>query len=615
MNRSATADGGSSVSYRPAGSSTRRCDHAIFCPTSAARSGTETSVKSRVPVPAHTERPKSGLLPLSSTRPVGWSWRSRRPVEVPRYVVAMECSAKPNSSSSRSRAAPNASPSAGANSRKTSMEVSAGSTVQSPAPAGASLISGTASSAGPASRAACSLAATSSSMSGVPVRATVPAAIPAPPSTKETTTTRRERIDPLVVRLLPAQRRLASELSTTKATCPSAVEAASAFSTTSCGVRRLTRPPRWRSSDAIAWLLCSWMSSRARSSPTLLHGVEDVHLVEPGRRTAVAHRRDLAGLALPAVEGPAEDVGLRAADHRHGAPEVGRRRLVGDVAQLPGEPAALDPVEPLAGELEVVALHVDRPALVADDEDAAIDPGDDLLGGGAARCRLQGHVGHPLHRHVAGGVGEGAAVGPGHAAQPRHVPVDLVADQDAVLDEVPLLAGDALVVPAHRRQAVRGGAVAGDVHQRGAVLQRAQLVDGREARPRVRGLVAQRPVQLGGVPDRLVDGQEEVGRVDDQVVAAGLDRRGLRLLAQQVGDPGELAAPVPAGAGEVLPAATDRRREGPHALEGAGGPVDGEGGELRVDAHPLLAGAGGRGGGGGILFLSVPAPGTPRRPA
>ena len=40
------------------------------------------------PRPAQTEREKSGLLPLSSTRPVGWSVRSRRPVEVPRYVVA-----------------------------------------------------------------------------------------------------------------------------------------------------------------------------------------------------------------------------------------------------------------------------------------------------------------------------------------------------------------------------------------------------------------------------------------------------------------------------------------------------------------------------------------------
>src|SRR5918998_2776591 len=446
----------------------------------------------------------------------------------------MPCSAKPNSSSPRSRAPPKASPRAGAKSPKTPIEVSAGSASQSPAPGGASPTSGTASSAGPASRAACSLAATSSSTSGLPVRATVPAAIPAPPSTNETTTTCRERVAPLVVRLFFAQRRLASELSTTKATCPSAVEAASAFSTTSCGRdHELTSPPRWRSSAAFAELLCPRMSSQARSSPGLLDGVEDIHALEQGHRAAVAGRGDLSGLGLAAVERAAEQVRLRAADDAHRAPEVRRRRLVGHVAQLAGEPAALDPVEALTGELEVVALHVDRPALVADDVDAALDAGDDVGGGGAVGCRLQRDVGHPLHRRVLRRVGEGTAVGPGHAAEPRGVPVDLVADQHAVPDDVPLLAGDALVVPADRGQPVRGGAVAGDLHDLGAVAERAQLVDGGERGAGVGGLVAQRPVQLGRVADRLVDGQPQVRRVDDEVVAAGLDRGRLGLLHQQ----------------------------------------------------------------------------------
>src|SRR3712207_613736 len=309
----------------------------------------------------------------------------------------MPCSAKPNSSSPRSRAPPKASPSAGAKSRKTPIEVSAGSASQSPAPGGASLTSGTASSAGPASRAACSLAATSSSTSGLPVRATVPAAIPAPPSTNETTTTCRERIEPFVVRLFFAQRRFASELSTTKATCPSAVEAASAFSTTSCG----------RDHELIVPLLARWRSLRCpqparwrshRSSPGLLHGVQDGHVLEQRHGAAVADRGDLPGMGLAAVEGAAEQVGLRAPDDPHRAPEVRRRRLVGHVAQLTGELPALDPVEALAGELEVVALHVDRPALVADHVDAALDPGDDVGGRGTVGGRLQRDVGHSLQR-------------------------------------------------------------------------------------------------------------------------------------------------------------------------------------------------------------------------
>ena len=73
-----------------------------------------------------------------------------------------------------------------------------------------------------------------------------------------------------------------------------------------------------------------------------------------------------------------------------------------------------------------------------------------------------------------------------------------------------LCAGDALVVVADGGQAVLDGAVAGDVHDRRAVLQRAELVDGGERRAGVVGLVAERPVELGGVADRLVDGQPQV---------------------------------------------------------------------------------------------------------
>src|SRR6476661_2954783 len=170
-------------------------------------------------------------------------------------------------------------------------------------------------------------------MSGVPLRATVPAAMPAPPSTNETTTTCRDRIAPLVVRLLPAQRRLASELSTTKVTWPSTVEAARACSTICC---------------AESWVIdAPPVGNRRlrRSSAGLLHGVEDVDVLEQGRGAAVAHRRHLPRLALAAVHRPAQHVGVRAADDRHRAPELRRRRLVGHVAELAGEPAALDPVE------------------------------------------------------------------------------------------------------------------------------------------------------------------------------------------------------------------------------------------------------------------------------
>ncbi len=136
------------------------------------------------------------------------------------------------------------------------------------------------------------------------------------------------------------------------------------------------------------------------------------------------------------------------------------------------------------------------------------------------------------------------------------------------------------------------GPVAGDVHQRRAVAQRAELVRGGEAGAGVGGLVADGPVVLGGVPDRLVDGQPQVGRVDHQVVAAGGDAGRLRLLGQQLGQLASSALEVPAVAGQVLPAAAGRRGQRVHRLEPAGGPVDRGGGQRRRDPDPLLDGRG-----------------------
>src|SRR3954466_15875564 len=121
----------------------------------------------------------------------------------------------------------------------------------------------------------------------------------------------------------------------------------------------------------------------------LRHRVEDADAAEQRCRAAVADRRRLAGLALAAVHRAAEDVGLRTTDGVHRSPEVSGRRRVGDVAELPAEPAVDDPVEALPRELEVVALHVDGPRLVADDVDTALDAADQLVGRGAVRRGLQ----------------------------------------------------------------------------------------------------------------------------------------------------------------------------------------------------------------------------------
>ena len=153
---------------------------------------------------------------------------------------------------------------------------------------------------------------------------------------------------------------------------------------------------------------------------------------------------------------------------------------------------------------------------------------------------------------------------------------------------------DAVVVEADGGQAVGDRAVAGDVHQVRAVAQRAELVGRGEAGARVGGLVADGAVVLGGVPDGLVDGEPEVGRVDDQVVRARDHARRLDLLGEQLGNRGELGLEVPAVAGEVLPAAARGGGERIHGLEAAGGPVDGGRGDGGRDAHPLLERRGAR---------------------
>src|SRR3954449_13105256 len=107
--------------------------------------------------------------------------------------------------------------------------------------------------------------------------------------------------------------------------------------------------------------------------------VDDVDVAEAARHAAVAHRVDLAGLALSVEEAGAHLVALAAADHVHGVPEVGRAHLVGNVLQLAHDLAALDLIEELAAELRVVALLVDGEAAVAHDGDATIGRGDQVV--------------------------------------------------------------------------------------------------------------------------------------------------------------------------------------------------------------------------------------------
>ena len=121
--------------------------------------------------------------------------------------------------------------------------------------------------------------------------------------------------------------------------------------------------------------------------------------------------------------------------------------------------------------------------------------------------------------------------------------------------------------------------------------KRAQLVEGGEGGAGVRRLVTQRPVQLGGVADRLVDRQEQVAGVDDQVVVAR---------------PPPTARPParPADSGISATSASKSqpvpvRYSQPRPVGGASVRMvakpmitNADGGQLGLDPHPLLGGTG-----------------------
>ena len=212
-----------------------------------------TSVKSRVAAPVQADRVRSADFAFSSTRPVGWSYRRRSPREVPTNVLTRSCSAKPYSFRSAAWAWRSVSPSAAAKSRSTPISVrpgwesQPGSSLFLPNGAASSPpVTCAASSAGMASAAACSASRTTSSIwSGpTPAREMMPAEAPSARRSMAMTVSWRELDTPLVVSVLPAQRKLALEVSSAITTQSSDRLAARARSTASCGENPLTGPPR-----------------------------------------------------------------------------------------------------------------------------------------------------------------------------------------------------------------------------------------------------------------------------------------------------------------------------------------------------------------------------------
>ena len=300
-------------------------------------------------------------------------------------------------------------------------------------------------------------------------------------------------------------------------------------------------------------------------------------------------RGDLPRLPLAAVERATQDIGVRVSNSLHRSPEIGCRCLIGDILQLPCQPALVDLVELLSSELEVVALHIYRPGLVADDVDAVVDIGDQLAGTRTVGRGLQRHVRHPLHRDVSRGVPECAPVRALEALLRRHLTVQLVSDQSAARDDVEPLLSNSLIVVADGGEAMVHKSISRHVHHITAVLQPAELIKGCEGGAGVRGLVAKCPIQLSCVSDRLMDREEQIAGMDHQVVQTCFDRWCGDVSRQQFGDLGHLGVEVPAGARQVLPTPAGRWSSGSHRRETILTDVDC--GQLGLDSYPLLGSA------------------------
>jgi hypothetical protein len=103
-----------------------------------------------------------------------------------------------------------------------------------------------------------------------------------------------------------------------------------------------------------------------------------------------------------------------------------------------------------------------------------------------------------------------------------------------------------------------------------------------------RRLLAEHAIELGGVPDRLVDRQPKIGRVDHEVVTSRGNARRAGVITQELRQLGDLGVPIPSGAGDVLPAPAGGRTDRAHRCESGGIATHVHRRPLGVETDPLL---------------------------
>src|SRR5579872_6431806 len=125
---------------------------------------------------------------------------------------------------------------------------------------------------------------------------------------------------------------------------------------------------------------------------------------------------------------------LGAGDGRAGVPELRADAAVAGIFQHPRALAVADLPGDLTAELEIVALVVDRPALVGLHVDGVVDAAENLVE--RLRAGLEAHVGHANERNAGPAVGAHRAVRAARADDGRSLTRGHVADEQAGADDV-----------------------------------------------------------------------------------------------------------------------------------------------------------------------------------
>src|SRR5262245_47203419 len=151
----------------------------------------------------------------------------------------------------------------------------------------------------------------------------------------------------------------------------------------------------------------------------------------------MAGAHHLLGLSFATVGRAPQRPVFRPGDGCAGIPELGADPAIAGVLEHADALAPADFPTDLTTELEVVALVIDRPALVGLHVDGAVRAAEDIVEG--LRARFQADIGHPNERDSRPAVGAHCAVRAALADYRRCLARGHVAGEEPASDDVELL--------------------------------------------------------------------------------------------------------------------------------------------------------------------------------